>query len=224
MQLSRPSGPIWIRRFTTVLLLTSNLVRLTCVDPLAPLRRYTKEEHLLKQAKDLIEEGFPQATNFQPNSMLICTWKDVHSYLDRDSQVRITLSLNSMRQSFCRPTHFKLRSSRTERKRIRCSCQSTVRLRSQSDETRPSRSLCGSRLYRWNHATNSRSAWIRWRSSHQLGQVCRLRRGTYSLSMRCIGSRTWVNQVFGSTSLVIDAVMDDFVSCQPAAWTIATML
>ena len=122
MQLSRPSGPIWIRRFTTVLSLTSNLVQLTCVDLLASLRRYTKDEHLLKQAKDLIEEGFPQSTNFQPNSMLICTWKDVHSYLDRDNKVRITLTLNSLRQSSCRPTHFKLRSSPMERKRIRCSC------------------------------------------------------------------------------------------------------
>jgi hypothetical protein len=51
------------------------------------LFRYTKEEHLLKKAKELIQEGFPRSNNFQPNSILICTWKDVHSYLDKDNKV-----------------------------------------------------------------------------------------------------------------------------------------
>jgi hypothetical protein len=49
--------------------------------------RYTKEEHLLKKAKDLIQEGFSNSKDFQPNSILISTWKDVHSYLDKDNKV-----------------------------------------------------------------------------------------------------------------------------------------
>lgn len=48
--------------------------------------KYTKDEQLLKKAKELVQEGFPRATNFQPNSILICTWKDVHSYLDKDNK------------------------------------------------------------------------------------------------------------------------------------------
>jgi hypothetical protein len=51
------------------------------------LSRYTKEEHLLKKAKEFIQEGFPRSTNFQPNSILISTWKDVHSYLDKENKV-----------------------------------------------------------------------------------------------------------------------------------------
>jgi hypothetical protein len=51
------------------------------------LSRYTKEEYLLKKAKNLIQEGFPRSTDFQPNSILISTWKDVHSYLDKDNKV-----------------------------------------------------------------------------------------------------------------------------------------
>jgi len=49
--------------------------------------RYTKEEHLLKKAKDLIQEGFKSSKDFQPNSILISTWKDVHSYLDKNNKV-----------------------------------------------------------------------------------------------------------------------------------------
>ena len=49
--------------------------------------RYSKEEHLLKQAKELIVEGFPRSTNFEPNSILISTWKDVHSVLNVDNKV-----------------------------------------------------------------------------------------------------------------------------------------
>jgi hypothetical protein len=51
------------------------------------LFRYTKEEHLLKKAKEFVQEGFPRATNFQPNSILIATWKDVHSYSDKENKV-----------------------------------------------------------------------------------------------------------------------------------------
>ncbi|CAF1364989.1 unnamed protein product, partial [Adineta ricciae] len=48
--------------------------------------KYTKEEHLLEKAKKLVQEGFPRATHFQPNSILICTWKDVHSHLNKDDK------------------------------------------------------------------------------------------------------------------------------------------
>ncbi|UJR28460.1 hypothetical protein I4U23_009700 [Adineta vaga] len=48
--------------------------------------KYTKEEHLLEKAKKLVQEGFPRSTNFQPNSILICTWKDVHSYSNKDDK------------------------------------------------------------------------------------------------------------------------------------------
>ncbi|CAF3615117.1 unnamed protein product [Adineta steineri] len=48
--------------------------------------KYTKEEHLLKKAKELIQEGFPRSTSFEPTSILICTWTDVHSFLNKDDK------------------------------------------------------------------------------------------------------------------------------------------
>ena len=49
------------------------------------VHRYTKEESLLKKAKQLIQEGFLHSTNFQPNSILICTWKNVHAYSNNNN-------------------------------------------------------------------------------------------------------------------------------------------
>ena len=49
--------------------------------------RYTKDENLLKQGKEWVQQGFTRATNFEPTSILICTWKDVHSFHDKDDKV-----------------------------------------------------------------------------------------------------------------------------------------
>jgi hypothetical protein len=74
-----------------VRLLISKLINPFVDHLFIPLCRYTKEEHLLKQAKDLIQEGFFHSTTFQPNSMLICTWKDVHAFFDKDDKVNIII-------------------------------------------------------------------------------------------------------------------------------------
>ena len=53
--------------------------------------RYTKEENLLRKAKDLIQQGFSHTTNFEPKSILICTWKDVHSHLNENHMVKLII-------------------------------------------------------------------------------------------------------------------------------------
>ena len=84
------SGQTSIRPLEMVLSLTSTYLLFKTHKykvAMALYSRYTKDELLLKQAKDWVQQAFPRSTSFQPNSILICTWRDVRSFLNTDDQV-----------------------------------------------------------------------------------------------------------------------------------------
>ena len=90
-QSSLPSGPTLIRHSKMAPSPTSTMPLHGHFDVsfVVVIHRYTKEEQLLKQGKDWVQQGFPQSTAFKPNSILICTWKDVHAFYDQGDKVRM---------------------------------------------------------------------------------------------------------------------------------------
>jgi hypothetical protein len=88
-QSSPPSGQTLIRRSKMARSLTSTMLFHGLFDDsfVFVIDRYTKDEQLLKQAKSWVQQGFPKSTAFNPNSILICTWKNVHAFYDQGDKV-----------------------------------------------------------------------------------------------------------------------------------------